>query len=37
MALMFIGRVAPLSLVIAITTDFCEPRIKYPEGEVIIG
>ena len=38
MAMMFIGRVGPLTLAIAVAKRFgAQPRLRYPEGKILIG
>lgn len=36
-AMMFMGRVGPLTLAIAVVGGAVQPRIRYPEGKVLIG
>jgi trk system potassium uptake protein TrkH len=36
-ALMFIGRIGPMTLVIAVSQRRDVIRIKYPEGDILIG
>ena len=38
MAMMFIGRVGPLTLAIAVAKRFhAQPKLQYPEGKILIG
>ena len=38
MAMMFIGRVGPLTLAIAVAKRYgARPRLRYPEGKILIG
>lgn len=37
MGMMFIGRVGPLTLAIALAGGAAAPRLRYPEGKVMIG
>ncbi len=37
MAMMFMGRVGPLTVALALAGRTAPPRIGYPEGKVIIG
>jgi trk system potassium uptake protein TrkH len=36
-ALMFIGRVGPLTVAFALAGRVAAPRVRYPEGRVLIG
>ena len=37
MAMMFMGRVGPLTLAVALAGRVGAPRVRYPEGKVMIG
>ncbi len=37
MFMMFVGRVGPLTLAIALAGSAAPPRVRYPEGKVLIG
>jgi trk/ktr system potassium uptake protein len=37
MGMMFIGRVGPLTLAVALAGRAAPPRLRYPEGKVLIG
>ena len=38
MAMMFIGRVGPLTLAIAVAKRHrAKPKLRYPEGKILIG
>jgi trk system potassium uptake protein TrkH len=37
MLMMFMGRVGPLTLAVAVAGRVSQPRIRYPEGKVLIG
>lgn len=36
-AMMFMGRVGPLTLAVAIARGSAHPRVRYPEGKVLVG
>jgi trk system potassium uptake protein TrkH len=36
-AMMFVGRVGPLTLAVALARGRSRPRIRYPEGKILIG
>ena len=36
-AMMFMGRVGPLTLAVALARGRPRPRLRYPEGKVLIG
>ncbi|MDP2054936.1 MAG: potassium transporter TrkG, partial [Acidobacteriota bacterium] len=35
--MMFMGRVGPLTLAVAIARGGTQPRLRYPEGKVLVG
>ncbi|MEK6630364.1 MAG: TrkH family potassium uptake protein [Acidobacteriota bacterium] len=37
MAMMFMGRVGPLTLAVALAGATAQPRVRFPEGKVLIG
>jgi trk system potassium uptake protein TrkH len=37
MGVMFVGRVGPLTLAVALAGRGAPPRVTYPEGKVVIG